>query len=312
MAQLKILIVSGENDTARYLANSLASDGYVAESVPSASDAHLFLARDRPDLTIVCDDIRDTRALVFLNEARMAIPELQVVVLARDPSVSEAVEMMRGGACHYAGLSGSPEELLHAVGALLETKRDLLEEADRLRESRLVSFEDLKTINVIDSIMEGYGFRESRLVGILQDIQKALRYLPREALSHVAERLGVPLPRVYSVATFYQAFSLTPRGRHIIKVCVGTACHVRGAPKVLEELERKLGIGPGETTYDMEYTLITVNCLGCCALGPVVVVDEEYHSVKSWEVDSVLGLADYAQSAARADATTEAGGEKAP
>jgi NADH-quinone oxidoreductase subunit E len=311
MAQLKILIVSGENDTARHLANSLASDGYASESVLSAADAHLFLARDRPDLTIVCDDIRDSRALAFLDEARMAIPELPVVVLARDPSVSEAVETMRHGACHYGGLSGSAEEFLRAVGAVLETKRDLLEEADRLRESRLVSFEDLKTIDVIDSIMERYGFRESRLVGILQDIQKELRYLPREALSHVAERLGVPLPRVYSVATFYQAFSLTPRGRHIIKVCMGTACHVRGAPKVLEELERKLGIGPGETTYDMEYTLITVNCLGCCALGPVVVVDEEYHSVKSWQLDSVLGLADYAKGAGAPDATAEAGGEDA-
>jgi NADH-quinone oxidoreductase subunit E len=112
--------------------------------------------------------------------------------------------------------------------------------------------------------------------------------LPETALRYVAEKLEIQLSEVYHVATFFTAFSLTPRGKHLIRVCMGTACHVRGAQRVLETIQRKLGIGPGETTKDRKYTLETVNCLGCCALGPVVVVEDEYHMTTPTKVDSVL------------------------
>jgi NADH-quinone oxidoreductase subunit E len=119
--------------------------------------------------------------------------------------------------------------------------------------------------------------RLGSLVTILQDVQSECGYLPETALRAVSELTGRPLVDVYGVATFYSAFSLTPRGKHTVSVCQGTACHVRGSAKVLEALERQLGIGPGETTPDGEVTLETVNCLGACALGPVVVVDGTYH-----------------------------------
>ena len=114
------------------------------------------------------------------------------------------------------------------------------------------------------------------LISVLEEIQARYRYLPREAMILVSERLGVPLSQVYSVATFYNAFSLERRGRHEICVCVGTACHVRGAQRVLTRLEESLGIKPGETTSDWNYSLDTVHCLGACALGPIIVVDGEY------------------------------------
>ena len=114
------------------------------------------------------------------------------------------------------------------------------------------------------------------LISVLEEIQAQYRYLPREAMILVSERLGVPLSQVYSVATFYNAFSLERRGRHEICVCVGTACHVRGAQRVLTRLEESLGIKPGETTSDWNYSLDTVHCLGACALGPIIVVDGEY------------------------------------
>lgn len=117
---------------------------------------------------------------------------------------------------------------------------------------------------------------QSALISILEDIQAKYRYLPREAMVLVSERLGIPLSQVYSVATFYNAFSLERRGRHEICVCVGTACHVRGSKRVLTRLEERLGIKPGETTRDWNYSLDTVHCLGACALGPIVVVDGEY------------------------------------
>lgn len=131
--------------------------------------------------------------------------------------------------------------------------------------------------NKIDFIINKYNCEKGSLISILLDIQAVYNYLPREALVYVAKRLDIPLIQIYSIATFYKAFSLTPRGRHILTVCLGTACHVRGAVNVLEEIERKLGIKPGETTKDNEFSLETVNCLGSCALGPIVVADGGYH-----------------------------------
>lgn len=116
---------------------------------------------------------------------------------------------------------------------------------------------------------------ESALIQVLLDIQKELHWLPREALEKVAEKLQVPMSRVMHVATFYKAFSLVPKGRHEINICMGTACHVRGAPRVLDVVEKLTGIRPGETDRDMKFSLDTVNCLGCCALGPVMEVDRE-------------------------------------
>jgi len=135
----------------------------------------------------------------------------------------------------------------------------------------------MDTKEKVDAIIEKYKRDKGFLVSILQDIQAEYNYLPKEALFDVSDILGIPVSQVYGVATFYRAFSLIPRGRHLIQVCLGTACHVRGAPKVLEAIERKLKIKAGETTADKEYTLTTVNCLGACALGPVVVIDQEYH-----------------------------------
>jgi NADH-quinone oxidoreductase subunit E len=131
----------------------------------------------------------------------------------------------------------------------------------------------------IDEIAEIIN-REARgdgsLIAALEDIQGRFRYLPPEALILASERLGVPLSQTYGVATFYNAFSLKPKGRHCLSVCMGTACHVRGSPQVLDRLETKLRIKAGGTTRDRQFTLETVNCLGACALGPIVVTDGEY------------------------------------
>ncbi|MGI6207887.1 MAG: NADH-quinone oxidoreductase subunit NuoE [Anaerolineae bacterium] len=117
------------------------------------------------------------------------------------------------------------------------------------------------------------GEESGALISVLQAAQEAYGYLPREVLEAIAERLRVPLSRVYGVVTFYSQFYLSPRGRHVIRCCDGTACHVRGTPKIVQALERRLGITAGETTEDLEFTLEVVYCLGSCALAPVVVLD---------------------------------------
>lgn len=144
-------------------------------------------------------------------------------------------------------------------------------------------------IKKVDKILEAYGMKENHLVSILLDIQAEANFLPREILSYVAKKLGVPLSQVCRFATFYKVFSLKPRGRHVIKACLGTACHVRGAVKVLQSIERELGISTGDTTRDFRFTLETVNCLGACALGPLVVIDNDYHGqMKTTKVKKML------------------------
>ncbi len=141
----------------------------------------------------------------------------------------------------------------------------------------------------IDAIVKKYGGDRGQLVSILQDIQSEEHYLPRESLDEVSALMNIPISQIYSVATFFKAFSLRPRGRHLIKVCLGTACHVRGAAKVVEKMELDLCIKRTETTPDMKYTLETVNCIGCCALGPMVMIDEEYHGqISSDKVSPLL------------------------
>jgi NADH-quinone oxidoreductase subunit E len=129
----------------------------------------------------------------------------------------------------------------------------------------------------IDRIIDHHGAEPSSLIQVLLDVQREDHWLSKEALARVSERLEVPLRRIQHIATFYKAFSLTPKGRHEVHICMGTACHVRGAGRVLEKVEDLTGIRPGETDLDLKFSLETVNCLGCCALGPVMEIDGTTH-----------------------------------
>mgnify|MGYP000424569992 CR=1 FL=1 len=132
-------------------------------------------------------------------------------------------------------------------------------------------------VKQLDPILENRGSEPYEIMEALQDIQDLYGYLPEHALRLTADSLGVPLIEVFRLANFYKAFSLTPRGRHLITVCTGTACHVRGTPRLLDDIMARLDVRPGETTVDQAFTLETVNCLGACALGPVVVIDGVYY-----------------------------------
>lgn len=128
-------------------------------------------------------------------------------------------------------------------------------------------------IEKVEPLLEQYEAQRTNLIPILQDVQDTYRYLPQEVLRKISQKLRVPLTDVYQVATFYRCFSLVPRGRHVIQVCLGTACHVRGAPRVLDRILRDLKMaGPG-TSSDLQFTVETVRCIGCCGLAPVARVD---------------------------------------
>ena len=143
------------------------------------------------------------------------------------------------------------------------------------------SKKSMKFSNAVKKAVGSYQKDKDMLIQILLDLQSMFGWLSREVLTEVSEQLEVPVTQVYQIASYYKAFSLMPRGRHIVNVCMGTACQVRGSPQLLNIISATLNMKPHETSEDMRFTLETVNCLGCCAMGPVVVVDETYHTKPS-------------------------------
>lgn len=144
-------------------------------------------------------------------------------------------------------------------------------------------------VYIIEEILSRFPANPEAVIPILQDLQSSLRYIPEEGVTLIAERLNIPVAKVYSIATFYNAFSLKPKGKHLIHVCLGTACHVKGANDLLEKFKRELEIEEGETSSDGEFTLEPVRCIGCCSLAPVIRVDEEtFGTLKQERIPSIL------------------------
>ncbi|MBN1762767.1 MAG: NADH-quinone oxidoreductase subunit NuoE [Methanomicrobia archaeon] len=145
----------------------------------------------------------------------------------------------------------------------------------------------------VDEIIDKYEGEEGFLIQLLLDIQREFNWIPKEAIERISTRLQIPLSHIYRIVSFYKVLSLKPVGRHVIQVCLGTACHVRGGPRILAEVENVLGIGAGTTTDDMKFTVNRVNCIGCCALGPVMIIDNDYHGkLKPTEVKDILARYD--------------------
>jgi NADH-quinone oxidoreductase subunit E len=157
-----------------------------------------------------------------------------------------------------------------------------------------LDFETIRTLiennaSKIEALIESYADKKEQLISLLQDIQAEYNYIPQDVLIKVSQKLDIPLSQVFSVATFFQAFSLKPRGRHTVTICLGTACHVKGGQRLVDKMKRDFGLNPGETTEDERFTLETANCLGCCALGPVVVIDGKYEGqVNPGKLDKIL------------------------
>ena len=143
--------------------------------------------------------------------------------------------------------------------------------------------------NQIEQVLQKYEYRHSDIISIMQDVQGLENYIPEAAIRYISEKMEINLARVYDIATFYKTFSLMPRGRHTIKVCCGTACHLGGSDRNLDQIKRSLQIKEGETTADRQFSLETVNCLGTCALAPVVMVEEDYYDeVKPGRIEKIL------------------------
>jgi len=277
LIQLNVLLLEQDPGRRSNLEKALAGKGYGVRAVPDAASLLAVLAANPPHLVMLDVDLPKNEGMAVLKAAHDSQPSVPIICETENPTVESAVEAMRRGAVNYISKYKPMTESLEFIDHALERERMEVETRLKARERRVRTFDDPTTLSRIDGILSEHDYKESMLISYLQDIQKDLNYLPQDALRFVARRVNVSLPRVYSIATFYKAFSLRPRGRHLVHVCLGTACHVRGGGKILESLERELGIGAGETTYDNKFSLESVRCVGCCGLAPVFMIDGKFY-----------------------------------
>ena len=280
-----ILVVEDESIMRESLRDWLAEAGYHVETAEEGEKALKAIAEEDFGLLILDLRLPGTGGIDLLRQARAKRPQLKGIIITAYPSVQTAVEAMKEGAIDYLpkpfDLNRLEESIRSTLGPVqveirpkIATDKAVTKPSAPLAKVPEIAAEAPKEIpdelrNIDD---------KSALIQMLLAIQRENRWLSNDALVWLSQKLGVPLTQIYHIATFYKAFSLKPQGRHSVSVCMGTACHVRGATGLLNKVEDKLKIKPGQTSRDMQFTLNTVNCLGCCALGPVMMVDGKYHS----------------------------------
>jgi len=271
-----ILVVEDEAIMRESLRDWLTDAGYQVETAEEGEKA-LRMIGER-DFSILILDLRlpGGDGIELLRQARDRQPKIKGIIITAFPSVPSAVEAMKEGAVDFLtkpfDLNRLEESIRKTLGPIqVEIKPKAAAEKTVAEPTIAEAPEEIPAL-----------FRDvkdkSALIQMLLSIQRENQWLSKDALVWVSRKLGVPLTQVYHIATFYKAFSLKPQGRHTVSVCLGTACHVRGAPRLLDKVMETLKIRPGETSRDSQFTLNTVNCLGCCALGPVMMVDGKYHS----------------------------------
>lgn len=271
-----ILVVEDEAIMRESLRDWLADAGYQVETAEEGEKALRMIGEREFSILILDLRLPGGDGIDLLRQAKNRQPAIKGIIITAFPSVPSAVEAMKEGAVDYLtkpfDLNSLEESIKKTLGPIQVEIRPKAAAEKAVAEPTIAEapeeipalFRDVKD--------------KSALIQMLLAIQRENHWLPKDALVWVSRKLGVPLTQVYHIATFYKAFSLMPQGRHSVSVCLGTACHVRGATHLLDKVTDTLKIRPGETSRDLQFTLNTVNCLGCCALGPVMMVDGKYHS----------------------------------
>lgn len=277
MEDFKILVIDDERGIREGCRRILEAENYHVIVAESGEKGVEVAQAEKIALALIDLKLPEMDGLTVLNELRKIDSEIVPIIITGHGTVETAVEAMKGGAFDFIAKPFTPDQLLNVVNKALDQLKERQRGLEKKQERRERVVDELVSLTIVDEIIARYHYNEASLIAILQDIQKQFNYLPQNILRHVALTMNVPLTRVFSISTFYKAFSLKPRGEHLIDVCLGTACHVRGGMNVMERLERELGINSGETTYDEKFSLKSVRCVGCCGLAPVVVIDDEFH-----------------------------------
>jgi NADH-quinone oxidoreductase subunit E len=266
-----ILVVEDEAIMRESLRDWLTESGYQVATVENGEEALETITEQDFGLLILDLRLPGKDGLHVLKEARARRPELRGIIITAYPSLETAVEAMKGGAVDYLA---KPVDLNQLEKLIQETLGPVQVE---IRPSRVEKVEEAPEVPEEIPIQLREVSDKSTLIQALLEIQRENRWLSKGALEWVSRKLDVPLTQIYNIATFYKAFSLIPQGRHSVSVCTGTACHVRGAQRLLDKATETLKVKPGGTSKDLRFSLNTVNCLGCCALGPVIEIDNKYY-----------------------------------
>ncbi len=277
MEPLKILVIDDERGIREGCRRILESENYQVLLAEDGAKGLELARTDQVAVALIDLKMPGIDGLEVLREIRKINSEIIPIIVSGHGTIESAVEAMKAGAFDFVTKPFTPDQLLKIIDKSLSQKIERQKGLELKKEHQEQMVDDLNSLAIADEIMARYQYRDAALIAILQDIQKRFNYLPQSLLRYVALRMNVPLTRVYSISTFYKAFSLKPRGKHLINVCLGTACHVRGGLKIMERLERELGIKNEETTYDGKFSLKSVRCVGCCGLAPVIVIDNEFH-----------------------------------
>jgi len=273
----RILVVDDEEGFREGCKLILEPEGFQVDTAADGKEGLEKIKKSFYNLVLVDMVMPGINGLDLLGMIKEEAPETVAIMITGHATVETAVEAMKKGAFNYVMKPFTPDELLEVVKKAIEEKVQP-SPVEKVSERPPVSaIGDILNVEKLETILKKYNFDDSALISILQDVQKELKYLPEELLRLIADRMNIPLSRVFGLATFYRAFSLKPRGRHHISICLGTACHVKGGPNIKDRLERELGIKTGETTPDGRFSMETVRCVGCCGLAPVIVIDENFH-----------------------------------
>lgn len=284
----QVLIMEDEVSVAKGLGMVLSEEGYNVDLAMNGHSALDSFNRKMFDLLVADLRLPDIDGIEVIKQVKRRRPDTEVLVITGYSSVNTAVEAMKLGASDYLSKPFTQDEFLSAVKVALHTKE--LPAADAAPPPlKPLPDDERKLIAAMKQIQKTYAGRQEEVIPILQQVQNAVGYLPQEALVQIAAFTGMSEAAVYGVATFYERFRLSPIGRHVVKVCRGTACHVKGSDKILSEIEGRYHLKPGETSKDRALTLETVACFGACAIAPVVVVDDEVRAdMDSGKVGKVL------------------------
>ncbi|MCG6930231.1 MAG: NADH-quinone oxidoreductase subunit NuoE [Desulfofustis sp.] len=270
----QVLIMEDEVSVARGLGMVLSEEGYNVDLAMTGRSALDSFNRKMFDLLVADLRLPDIDGIEVIRQVKRRRPDTEVLVITGYSTVNTAVEAMKLGASDYLSKPFTQDEFLSAVKVALHTREfPSVERAEPPLEP--LPEDALRLAEAMARVRESHAAKQEEVIPILQCVQNAVGYLSPEALMQVAEYTGMPEAAVYGVATFYERFRLSPVGRHVVKVCRGTACHVKGVDKILSAIEDRYHLQPGQTSKDRRFTLETVACFGACAIAPVVVVDDE-------------------------------------
>jgi len=270
----QVLIMEDEASVAKGLGMVLSEEGYNVALAMNGRSALDSFNQKIFDLLVADLRLPDIDGMEVIRQVKRRRPDTEVLVITGYSTVTTAVEAMKLGASDYLSKPFTEDEFLSAVKGALVTKEFFAADSESVLPEPLPE-DSIRLKEVMRQIRQRFEGRQQEVISILQQVQNGLGYIPTEALLQVADFTGMPEAAVYGVATFYERFRLSPVGRHMVKVCRGTACHVKGADKILHEIAHRYKLAPGQTSKDRLFTLETVACFGSCAIGPVVVIDDK-------------------------------------